>query len=716
MAVLHYDFGGNDVLTPSNSLISGIHALSLDQDSQYTDDWDFVVPSGANYTVTVSVSGPSDLGDGLYAASGAAIFSNTGSSWTLSSGSYFFEIRDHYAASYNITISASTGTHVQPTIGAQSFSVSANQAIALGSQINVTNQSSDTLTTYWIADNGGGTGHVAVGGATEPDDQWVQVGSNWSNVQYVGGSSAGTDTLALAVFDSTTNSYVYNSGTFSAVTTASVHVPASINAHSFSVSANSPVSASSFFSVSNPSGDNVSQYSFLDEGANGHFSVSGVAQPDGQWFNITPNNLSSVQYFGGPTASNENLEVAIFDATTNAGYEQLITATTTAPSQAYSITPVSPTIQENAGTEIFTVSRTDASQQATVVVSTVHDLGTDNPNMNTYYQGILNQPVTFNAGQYQVQIPLTIHDLYLTTGSESFRLIVQQTADPNYNNYLASDTFTIVNKDSSPAEPVHANDLGYSGTASGFNHFIDLLNFEASYGDLIHAFGTNQQAMQNWYSASEPHESRIETFDGLDYIASYGDLIHAFASLGSIKGMQDAGAAHFITNGLAEGRSTTFNGLDYIASYNDLMSAFGANNDAGAFHFIENGQREGRTATFDGLDYIASYGDLIHAFGANEQAGAAHFITNGHGEGRTTTFDGLSYIAQYTDLMLAFGTNGDAGAMHYITNGVHEGRTTAFNVAGYEQVHPDLIGVYNTNDAFLTAYIHTYTSTGHFLV
>jgi hypothetical protein len=266
-----------------------------------------------------------------------------------------------------------------------------------------------------------------------------------------------------------------------------------------------------------------------------------------------------------------------------------------------------------------------------------------------------------------------------------------------------------------PRATVHANDLTYSSTASGFNHFIDYPNFEASYADLIHAFGTNQQAMQSWYAANEPNERRIETFDGLDYIASYGDLINAFASAGSMQSVQDAGATHFITNGLAEGRSTTFNGLDYIASYGDLINAFGANNDAGALHFIENGAREGRTTTFDGLDYIATYGDLINAFGANEQAGAAHFIAYGAHEGRTTTFDGLSYIAQYTDLMNAFGADNDAGATHYITNGLHEGRSTSFDVAGYEQAHPDLQGLYSSNDAFLTAYIDTYRTTGHFL-
>jgi Ca2+-binding RTX toxin-like protein len=261
-----------------------------------------------------------------------------------------------------------------------------------------------------------------------------------------------------------------------------------------------------------------------------------------------------------------------------------------------------------------------------------------------------------------------------------------------------------------------ANDLNYASTASGYNHFIDLLNFEASFPDLISAFGLNQAAMQSWYNVREPFEQRVATFDGLDYVASYPDLITAFASAGSMKAVQDAGATHFIQSGVHENRSTTFNGLDYIASYGDLLVAFGANGDAGAFHFIEYGYAEHRATTFDGLNYIASYADLIHAFGTNEQAGAAHFIGAGYYEHRTTTFDGLAYIAQYPDLMQAFGPNNDAGAAHYIDHGFTEGRSTSFDVAAYEQAHPDLIGAYATSDQFLTAYISYFVATGHYLI
>ena len=124
---------------------------------------------------------------------------------------------------------------------------------------------------------------------------------------------------------------------------------------------------------------------------------------------------------------------------------------------------------------------------------------------------------------------------------------------------------------------------------------------------LIRAFGLNQQAMQNWYSAQEPIERRVETFDGLDYVASYGDLINAFGSAGSLKAVQDDGAKHYITNGLNEGRTTTFNGLDYIASYGDLIKAFGADNDSGATHLGLTGLSSvtlGTSALGDGLGTV----------------------------------------------------------------------------------------------------------------
>jgi hypothetical protein len=331
--------------------------------------------------------------------------------------------------------------------------------------------------------------------------------------------------------------------------------------------------------------------------------------------------------------------------------------------------------------------------------------------------------IAFSSGMHMVRGATQSSETtyYVENASGSTVATLQMSPNLVAGNFVLKDDGTghvdvIGTVAADPAHETHANDLSYASSASGAYHFIDIQNFEASYPDLIQAFGSDTQAMQNWYAVREPVEQRVETFDGLDYVASYGDLISAYGG-GSIKAIQDAGASHYINFGSNEGRTTTFNGLDYIASYSDLIQAYGWNSDAGAFHFIERGYQEGRTTTFDGLNYIASYTDLIKDFGANEQAGAAHFIGHGFAEGRTTTFDGLAYIAQYTDLMKDFGADNDAGAYHYIVYGLNEGRSGAgFNVATYEQAHPDLIGKFATNDAFLTAYINTYHDTGSFLV
>jgi hypothetical protein len=394
------------------------------------------------------------------------------------------------------------------------------------------------------------------------------------------------------MFDATTNSYVY-SAPFSATTV----IAPTVSGRALSVALGQAVALAPYIATTNPSGDSITAYWVEDLGTGGNLATGGVTVAKGQWLQAS-SQWSNVQYVGGSSSGTDTLELAMYDATIGTFvYSTLFSATTVGPSQ------------------------------------------------------------------------------------------------------------------------VHSDNLSYAASASGANHFIDLPNFEASFGDLIKAFGSNMQAMSAWYSTFEPLEHRVAAFDGLDYIASYRDLIQVLAPPGSSQtAVEDIGAMHYITNGLNEGRTTTFNGLDYIASYKDLIKVFGANSDAGAMHFITYGINEGRTTTFDGLDYIASYKDLIAAFGANEQSGAAHFINNGNNEGRTTTFDGLSYIAQYSDLMMAFGANNDAGASHYITNGVNEGRSTSFNVQAYETAHPDLKGVYATNDQFLAAYINTYVQTGHYLV
>ena len=68
-------------------------------------------------------------------------------------------------------------------------------------------------------DDGGGTGYFTLNGVAQPDGQWIYPNPG-DNVQYVGCSTPGTDTLEVGIYDYTTNSYSYAPTTIAAATTA----------------------------------------------------------------------------------------------------------------------------------------------------------------------------------------------------------------------------------------------------------------------------------------------------------------------------------------------------------------------------------------------------------------------------------------------------------------------------------------------------------------
>jgi Ca2+-binding RTX toxin-like protein len=218
-----------------------------------------------------------------------------------------------------------------------------------------------------------------------------------------------------------------------------------------------------------------------------------------------------------------------------------------------------------------------------------------------------------------------------------------------------------------------------------------MLEYIASYQDLMGAFGDNAVAAAQHYFNNGVPEGRSISFSALNYIASYTDLIGAFGDNAL------AGVEHYIRNGYGEGRRATFDPLAYLCSYSDLMGAFGDNQTLAVEHYLRNGYAEGRRASFNALNYIASYGELISAFGDNVAAAEEHYIKNGYNEGRHVTFDPLAYLCSYADLMGAFGDNQTSAVEHYIKNGYAEGRRASFNALAYVASNSDLIAAFGTN-------------------
>lgn len=89
------------------------------------------------------------------------------------------------------------------------------------------------------------------------------------------------------------------------------------------------------------------------------------------------------------------------------------------------------------------------------------------------------------------------------------------------------------------------------------------------------------------FFSSAPHAL---AFDGLQYIASYGDLITAFGPDAAM------GERHYQLYGQQEGRQPdAFDEVQYLANYADLRAAFGADSVAATVHYIRSGFAEGRT-------------------------------------------------------------------------------------------------------------------------
>ena len=117
----------------------------------------------------------------------------------------------------------------------------------------------------------------------------------------------------------------------------------------------------------------------------------------------------------------------------------------------------------------------------------------------------------------------------------------------------------------------------------------------------------------------------------LQYIASYGDLMKAYGY------NSFWGTYHYNRWGKNEKRDITFDGLAYIASYGDLINAYGANAEKGAYHYIRWGKNEKRTIRFDPEQYLRNYAGLRNAYGNDLRAATLHYIKWGYKEKRKFT-------------------------------------------------------------------------------
>jgi hypothetical protein len=124
----------------------------------------------------------------------------------------------------DILLMRSIGWTTSPAIHVTNVFVAENSPIPASSLItSVSNPNGDLLDGYAFWDGGTGNGHFVVNGTVQPDGQWIVV-SDLSSIQYVGGSSPGSETLYAEVHDATTQTWS-NFSSLTATTTLGATFP-----------------------------------------------------------------------------------------------------------------------------------------------------------------------------------------------------------------------------------------------------------------------------------------------------------------------------------------------------------------------------------------------------------------------------------------------------------------------------------------------------------
>jgi V8-like Glu-specific endopeptidase len=118
-----------------------------------------------------------------------------------------------------------------PVANVQNVSVAANASIPGSSMISsVSNPGGDSVTAYEFFDSGSGGGHFVLNGVIQPANTVIEVlTGNLSSIQYVGGATSGSETLKIAVYDYTTNSYSNYTSLTAATTLYSITAPLMTN-------------------------------------------------------------------------------------------------------------------------------------------------------------------------------------------------------------------------------------------------------------------------------------------------------------------------------------------------------------------------------------------------------------------------------------------------------------------------------------------------------
>jgi hypothetical protein len=227
-----------------------------------------------------------------------------------------------------------------PTVSVKNATIDEKQSISASSLIgSIVNPAGMRTTQYAFMDQGAGGGRLTLNGvALSSGVMHYLTAAQLGQLSYVGGANPGADQVTIKSYDGSA---------WSTAKTATVTVapPPTVNVNNASISAGQTIAGSSLIaSVTDPAGNAITQYAFMNTGADGgKLLLNGNAVAAGAWVNVAASQLSQLSYVGGTTTGTDSVSIKAYDGHIWSGVSNATISQTAAPPPPPPTPPPTPT-------------------------------------------------------------------------------------------------------------------------------------------------------------------------------------------------------------------------------------------------------------------------------------------------------------------------------------------------------------------------------------
>jgi hypothetical protein len=173
---------------------------------------------------------------------------------------------------------------------------------------SVTDSAGRPISEYTVCVSGADGGYFDLDGVKLLGSEWYALtAAQFAQLQYVAGSTAGSETIGVMAYDGSAWSAAYS-------TTATTTVPLSVTAASQTVSEGAPLAASSLIAATSvPSGKSITEYALMDSGTDGHLVYNGTTLKAGTWYDFTAAQLAKVSWVAGSSVGTDKVSIEVSD-------------------------------------------------------------------------------------------------------------------------------------------------------------------------------------------------------------------------------------------------------------------------------------------------------------------------------------------------------------------------------------------------------------------